>query len=182
MATASTNRWISLGDRALSLAKKTDSLALLVARLTVGVLFVSTGWGKVNNLAKITEFLPSLWIPMPGFNAVLRATPSWFAGFCSSSASPAGSPRAPRDHDGRRHPDRQEERAAQCSRPLRLRGMDLLAILLVIFALGPGKIALDALVEKRLHGAHRDQNCAISTTAAAGAALCMLPYGLREMK
>jgi len=57
MATdTSTNRFISLAERALALAKKTDSLALLVARLTVGVLFVSTGWGKVNNLAKVTDW------------------------------------------------------------------------------------------------------------------------------
>jgi putative oxidoreductase len=46
-------------------------LALLLARLSVGLLFVSTGWGKVHDLAKVTEFFTRLGIPAPGFNAVL---------------------------------------------------------------------------------------------------------------
>ena len=62
--------WI---DRALALTKKLDPVALLVARLTVGVLFVSTGWGKVHNLAKVTSYFAELGIPMPGFNAVLAS-------------------------------------------------------------------------------------------------------------
>jgi putative oxidoreductase len=54
-------------------AKKLDGLVLLVARLTVGVLFVSTGWGKVHHLAKVTEFFTELGIPMPAVNAVVAS-------------------------------------------------------------------------------------------------------------
>jgi putative oxidoreductase len=64
---------MALADRALAVAKKLDSLVLLVARLTVGVLFVSTGWGKVHNLEKVTGFFTELGIPAPGFNAVLAS-------------------------------------------------------------------------------------------------------------
>jgi putative oxidoreductase len=63
----------SLGERAVALAKKLDGVALLVARLTVGVLFVSTGWGKVHNLAKVTSFFAELGIPMPGLNATVAS-------------------------------------------------------------------------------------------------------------
>jgi putative oxidoreductase len=46
-------------------------LAPLLARLAVGLVFVSTGWGKVHDLAKVTAFFMQLGIPAPGFHAVL---------------------------------------------------------------------------------------------------------------
>lgn len=46
-------------------------LALLLARLAVGLLFMSTGWGKVHNLDKVTGFFEHLGIPAPAYNAVL---------------------------------------------------------------------------------------------------------------
>jgi putative oxidoreductase len=67
------DRIIKLVDKAIGIAKTFDWLALLVARLTVGVLFVSTGWGKVHNLDKITEYFVELKIPMPGINAVMAS-------------------------------------------------------------------------------------------------------------
>jgi putative oxidoreductase len=68
------SRLIDLAGKALSLVKKTDWVALLVARLTVGLEFVSTGWGKVHNLDKVTAFFANdLHIPMPRFNAVFAS-------------------------------------------------------------------------------------------------------------
>jgi putative oxidoreductase len=67
------NALFSLGERALVLARKLDWVALFVARLTVGVLFVSTGWGKVHNLAKVTGFFAELGIPMPALNATVAS-------------------------------------------------------------------------------------------------------------
>jgi putative oxidoreductase len=46
-------------------------LPLLVVRLCLGGLFVSTGWGKIHNLAKVTGFFTELGIPAPGVNAML---------------------------------------------------------------------------------------------------------------
>jgi putative oxidoreductase len=60
-------------DAALSLTKKVEWLALLVARLTVGFEFVSTGWGKVHNLDKIVAYFTELGIPAPGFQAPLAS-------------------------------------------------------------------------------------------------------------
>jgi putative oxidoreductase len=61
----------SLRRRALDLLEHVQWLAPLLGRLAVGLVFVSTGWGKVHNLAKVTNFFQELGIPAPGFNAVL---------------------------------------------------------------------------------------------------------------
>ena len=63
----------SLGDRVLAFARKLDWLVLLVVRLTVGIEFVSTGWGKVHNLPKVIGFFGELGIPAPAFNATLAS-------------------------------------------------------------------------------------------------------------
>jgi putative oxidoreductase len=46
-----------------------DWLAPLLARITVGVLFISTGWGKVHNLVKVAAFFAELHIPAPALQA-----------------------------------------------------------------------------------------------------------------
>src|SRR6185369_13436113 len=51
-----------------------------LARLTVGVVFIGTGWGKLHSLPDVTEFFRSLGIPMPGFNARLTAATELFGG------------------------------------------------------------------------------------------------------
>jgi putative oxidoreductase len=56
-------------DRALNLTQRLDWLGPLVARITLGVLFVSTGWGKVHSLAKVTAYFTELGIPFPGIQA-----------------------------------------------------------------------------------------------------------------
>jgi putative oxidoreductase len=56
-------------ERAENLVKKLDFVAPAVARVTLGVLFVSTGWGKVHSLPKVTAFFADLGIPAPGLNA-----------------------------------------------------------------------------------------------------------------
>jgi putative oxidoreductase len=61
----------ALRVRALDLTSKLDWAAPLVARITLGVLFVSTGWGKVHDLEKVASFFTELGIPMPQVNAVL---------------------------------------------------------------------------------------------------------------
>lgn len=57
--------------RAEAVLNKVDWLAPLLGRVTLGVLFMSTGWGKVHSLDKVTSFFGELGIPAPGFHAVL---------------------------------------------------------------------------------------------------------------
>ncbi|HTQ04183.1 MAG TPA: DoxX family protein [Polyangiaceae bacterium] len=56
-------------ERGEHVLKKLDFVAPSVARLTLGVLFMSTGWGKVHSLPKVTAFFAELGIPAPGLNA-----------------------------------------------------------------------------------------------------------------
>jgi putative oxidoreductase len=58
-------------ERGERIVKKLDFVAPSVARLTLGVLFMSTGWGKVHSLAKVTAFFTELGIPAPAFQAHL---------------------------------------------------------------------------------------------------------------
>jgi putative oxidoreductase len=60
-----------LREAAVRTVERAHWAALLLARLSVGLLFMSTGWGKVTDLAKVTSYFVHLGIPAPGFNAVL---------------------------------------------------------------------------------------------------------------
>jgi len=52
-----------------------------LARFTVGVAFITSGWGKVNNLDKVTAFFTELGIPAPAFQATFV---SWVELVCGS--------------------------------------------------------------------------------------------------
>lgn len=67
-AVSTFNRW---RKTALSVLGKLDWLALLLGRLAVGLLFLSTGWGKVHNIPSVVGFFRELGIPAPEFHAVL---------------------------------------------------------------------------------------------------------------
>jgi len=60
-----------------------DKVAFLgptLARLTVGLVFVTTGWGKLHSIPDVTSFFTDLGIPAPGFNARLTAGTEFFGG------------------------------------------------------------------------------------------------------
>ena len=60
-------------SKVLGLLNRIWWLAPLVGRLSVGLLFLSTGWGKAHSLDKVTHFFETLHIPMPALNAVVVA-------------------------------------------------------------------------------------------------------------
>ena len=47
-------------------ASSLQSPFLLLVRLYWGFQMMQTGWGKLHNLAKVTDFFISLGIPLPG--------------------------------------------------------------------------------------------------------------------
>lgn len=59
---------------ALSLTRTLDGVAPLLARLTLGVTFVGSGWGKLQHLEKVTAFFTELGLPLPHEQAVLVGT------------------------------------------------------------------------------------------------------------
>jgi putative oxidoreductase len=51
-----------------------------LARLTVGLVFVQSGWGKLQDLEKVTGFFTELGIPHPAFQARLASTAEFVCG------------------------------------------------------------------------------------------------------
>ena len=60
--------------RLRALADKASFMGPTLARLTVGVVFIGTGWGKLHSIPDVTSFFTDLGIPFPGFNARLTAS------------------------------------------------------------------------------------------------------------
>jgi putative oxidoreductase len=67
-------------DRLHDLARRLAPLGPTLARLTVGLVFLKSGWGKLHSLPDVTDYFTSLHIPMPGFNARLAASTEFFGG------------------------------------------------------------------------------------------------------
>jgi putative oxidoreductase len=57
-------------EKLLRAARSLESVPPFLARLVVGVVFATSGWGKVHNLEKVTAFFTELHIPAPAFQAV----------------------------------------------------------------------------------------------------------------
>src|SRR5258708_15837014 len=57
-------RWLI--DRPESIAGRFSWLGPLVVRVTVGWVFMITGWGKLNNLPQVIENFAGWGIPIPG--------------------------------------------------------------------------------------------------------------------
>lgn len=53
----------------LVVARRLSWLPPLLARLAVGLVFVTAGWGKLQNLDRVVEFFGSLGIPAPAYQA-----------------------------------------------------------------------------------------------------------------
>ena len=64
----------------LALARRLEPLGPTLARLTVGLVFIGTGWGKLHTLPDVTDYFASLGIPMPGLNARVAASTEFFGG------------------------------------------------------------------------------------------------------
>jgi putative oxidoreductase len=70
---ATMTRVEAVRNRALAILDRVRWLAPLLGRLAVGLLFMSTGWGKAHDIPKVTHFFETLGIPAPGLNAVVVA-------------------------------------------------------------------------------------------------------------
>jgi len=51
-----------------------DWLPGLISRLTIGGIFIQTGWGKITHLDKVINFFTSLGIPAPRLQAPFVAS------------------------------------------------------------------------------------------------------------
>ena len=55
-------------------------LSPTIARLTVGLVFFQSGWGKLHDLEKVTGFFTELGIPNPAFQARLASSAEFVCG------------------------------------------------------------------------------------------------------
>jgi len=67
-------------DRFFALISYAQSPLLLFVRLYWGWQLAESGWGKLHNLDKVTEFFASLNMPAPGQMAVFIASVEFFGG------------------------------------------------------------------------------------------------------
>lgn len=70
----------ALRAKVMAVVKKLEGIAPLLLRLTIGLIFIQTGWGKLHSLDNVTVFFTNLGIPMPYANAVLVACTEFFGG------------------------------------------------------------------------------------------------------
>ena len=67
-------------SKIVSIAEKQSDLILLVVRWVVGLVFLQTGWGKLNNLGQVTEYFTSLGIPFAQYQAPMAAATEFLGG------------------------------------------------------------------------------------------------------
>jgi putative oxidoreductase len=63
-----------------SIASRAQSPFLLFVRIYWGWQFMQTGWGKLHNLAQVTQFFTTLGIPAPGSTALFVGCVECFGG------------------------------------------------------------------------------------------------------
>jgi putative oxidoreductase len=60
-------------ERLLGIERRLSFLGPTLARLTVGLIFVQSGWGKVHDIQHAVDYFTELHIPLPEFQARLVA-------------------------------------------------------------------------------------------------------------
>lgn len=137
-----------------TVASYLQSPLLLVIRLYWGLSFAQTGWGKLTHLERTTNFFASLDLPAPKLNAIMAGSTECFGGVLLALglfARPISVPLIfcmlvaywTADHDAvvaiTSDPDKFVTAA-----PF----LFLLAAL-VVLAFGPGKLSVDALLNRK---------------------------------
>jgi len=61
----------ALRTRALATLDRFSWVGPLAVRLSLGCVFLGTGWGKLHNLGQVTSFFTELGIPFPAVNAAM---------------------------------------------------------------------------------------------------------------
>jgi len=61
----------ALRTRALALLEKVSWVGPLALRLSLGAVFLGTGWGKLHDLPRVTSFFTDLGIPFPAAQAAM---------------------------------------------------------------------------------------------------------------
>lgn len=145
----------SLESFLIKLGTWLQSPLLFVIRLYWGWSFVQTGWGKFMNLERTTNFFASLNLPFPKANAILAAATECgggvllLLGLFTRFISPVLMflllvAYYTADREALFSIIRDTDKFTEAAPFL------FLFATLIVFAFGPGKISLDALVRKKI--------------------------------
>lgn len=78
------NQLVRMLDMAAGLAERVGRalhwLSPTLARLTVGLVFFDSGWAKLHDLPKVTNYFADLGIPAPAFQAQLASSAEFLCG------------------------------------------------------------------------------------------------------
>ena len=78
------NQVLALGKAAFELAERVGHalrwLSPTIARLTVGLVFLQSGWGKLHDLQKVTDYFTELGLPAAAFQARLASASEFVCG------------------------------------------------------------------------------------------------------
>ena len=66
--------FVSLWTLATRMGNAFSWVSPTLARLAVGMVFFQSGWGKLHDLAKVTDYFTELGLPAPAFQALLTST------------------------------------------------------------------------------------------------------------
>jgi putative oxidoreductase len=69
-----------LHGKVLAITGKLEPMGPLLLRIVVGLVFVQTGWGKLNDLFTVTTYFKSLGIPFPELQAPFIASLEFVGG------------------------------------------------------------------------------------------------------
>ena len=69
-----------MGKMLRGIASKLEWLPPLLARITIGFIFIQSGWGKLHHLDKVIDFFTQLGIPAPHLQAPFVATVEFVCG------------------------------------------------------------------------------------------------------
>lgn len=61
--------FVAIRNRALRTLRRLEWVGPLLVRLTIGLVFAASGWGKLHNLDDVTRFFDALGIPAPSVQA-----------------------------------------------------------------------------------------------------------------
>ena len=136
------------------IASSLQSPLLLVIRVYWGWQISQNGWGKLHNLPHVTEFFASLGLPAPGATAAFVSTFEFVAGILLAVGllSRVAALGLVIDMLTAYITSDRDALSSFFADPSKFYNADpfiFLAVGLVVFVFGPGKIALDYLIEKK---------------------------------
>jgi len=144
----------------IAVAMSLQSPFLLLVRLYWGFQMMQTGWGKLHNLAKVTEFFTSLGIPLPAVNApfivgleflggilIMLGLGSRLVALLLASDMAVAFVTADKEALSSIFSDPDKFYAAA--------PYTFLVAFLIVLIFGPGRLSVDALLAKRMPAAER---------------------------